>query len=41
MDLNTLDYGTLQENTDQGKKKLKKKPLGGGTMKIKEKKLKV
>ena len=24
MDLNTLDYGTLQENTDQGKKKLKK-----------------
>ena len=24
MDLNTLDYGTLQENTDQGEKKLKK-----------------
>ena len=32
MDLNTLDYGTLQENTDQGKKKLKKKLLGGGTI---------
>ena len=39
MDLNTLDYGTPQENTDQGK--IRKKLLEGGNKKIEETKLKV